>query len=238
MKKALWVSAGLVTACLVWGIWKESRHARRVLPGVWVGGQPAGGLTWEELRGRLQALAEARARQPVTVRAGAFRWMMAARQLGLRVEVEEAVRAAYGVGRHPQVGRRLRERWDLLWRPVAVELRTSVDRPRLAAFLDAVSGVVYAPPREGRLVVLSGRVEVVPHRDGVALDRAGAERVVRAALPASVHQVELPLKPVRPRWTTERLRALGISKRVASFFHTTSRRIPTAPTTSPWPPRA
>jgi len=183
----------------------------------WVGGQPAGGLTWEELRGRLQALAEARARQPVTVRAGAFRWMVAAGQLGLRVEVEEAVRAAYGVGRHPQVGRRLRERWNLLWRPVAVELRTSVDRPRLAAFLDAVSGVVYAPPREGRLVVLSGRVEVVPHRDGVALDRAGAERVLRAALPASVHQVELPLKPVRPRWTAERLRALGISKRVASF---------------------
>ena len=217
MRKALWVSAGVVAVCLVWGIWEEVRHAGRVWPGVWVGGQPAGGLTPEELRARLQALAERRARQPVTVRAGRLRWAVTAGQLGLRVEGEEAVQAAYRVGRGRELGRRLRERWDLLRGPVSVQVRTSVDGPRLAAFLDEVSKAVHAPPREGRLVVRSGRVEVVPHRDGVRLDRAEAERLLRAALLASTREVELPLKPLRPVWTTERLQALGISRQVASF---------------------
>jgi len=217
LRKALWVSAGVVAVCLVWGIGEEVRHAGRVWPGVWVGGQPAGGLTPEELRARLQALAERRARQPVTVRAGRLRWAVTAGRLGLRVEGEEAVQAAYWVGRGRELGRRLRERWDLLRGPVSVQVRTSVDGPRLAAFLDEVSKAVHAPPREGRLVVRSGRVEVLPHRDGVRLDRAEAERVLRAALLASTREVELPLKPLRPVWTTERLRALGISRQVASF---------------------
>lgn len=197
--------------------WDSFRHAGRVLPGVWVEGRPAAGLTPHELREFLEPLAQRELQRQLVVRAGGSQWTVRAWEAGLRVHVEDAVREAYGLGRHPHLGTRLEQRWRLRRGRVHLHLRRSVDPERLSALLDAVAKVVGVPPHDGRLVVHSGRVVVVPSRSGLSLGRPRARRALEAALVSGAAEADLPTKVVEPRWTTQRLLRLGIVRPVATF---------------------
>ncbi|MCS7236121.1 MAG: VanW family protein [Armatimonadota bacterium] len=217
MRSVLWVAAALAAALGAAATWDHVRHAGRVLPGVWVDGAPAGGMTPAQLGERLARSARAELSRPVQVRAGSRRWVVRAWQLGLQVDVEEGVRRAYLVGREGTWWSRVRQRWRLWRAAVEVEVPRRVEGRRQRAFLDRVSREVDVPAQDARLVVASGRVEVVPGRAGLAVDIPAAEERLRNALLLPVAEVELPVRRVEPRWTAERLVALGISQPVASF---------------------
>lgn len=217
MRRALWAAAGLAVALAGAAVWDDVQHAGRILPGVWVGGLAAGGLRPGELEARLWRAAREQLDRELVVRAGPYRWRVRTRDAGLRVDVGAAVRRAYQLGRHPNLLERAWERWRLWTGPVTVEVPWRVDHGRLRAFVRRVSRTVHVPPKEGRLVVVSGRVEVVPGQVGAALDEAHAVHALRTALLSFSREVELRVKVLQPVWTAERLRALGISGRVASF---------------------
>lgn len=217
MRTARWVAFGAVVVCAAGVGWDHVRYAGRVLPGVWVEGVPAGGLTAAQLRAQLLAAADRHLRARMVVRAGHARWEVQAAELGLRWDVDDAVRQAYRIGRHPNPIRRVQERWELWREGVVVRVPRRVEPAPLRAFLHRVGAAVGVPARDARLVVRSGKVEVVPGRTGRALDWAAAGRRLRAAVLRSAREVELPVRVVRPRWTEERLAALGIAERVASF---------------------
>lgn len=217
MRKVRWAAVAVAAVCAGAAAWDQVQHAGRVLPGVWIGGLPAGGWRTAELEARLQGAMQEQLDGKLVVRAGPYRWELRAREAGLRADVREGVRRAYRVGRHPNLVERARERWRLWRGPVRLEVPRWVDRGQLRAFVRLVAQTVHVPSREGRLVVRSGRVEVVPGSPGAALDEAQAERALRTALLSSSREVELSVKVLQPRWTAERLQALGISERVASF---------------------
>lgn len=217
MRRVLWAAAGLAVALAGAVVWDDAQHAGRILPGVWVGGLAAGGLRPGELEARLRRATREQLDRELVVRAGPYRWRVRTRDAGLRVDVGAAVRRAYQLGRHPNLLERAWERWRLWTGPVKVEVPWRVDHGRLRAFVRRVSRTVHVPPKEGRLVVVSGRVEVVPGQVGAALDEAHAVHALRTALLSFSREVELRVKVLQPVWTAQRLRALGISGRVASF---------------------
>ncbi|MDR7386160.1 MAG: VanW family protein [Armatimonadota bacterium] len=217
MRRVLWAAAGLAAAFAGAVVWDDAQHAGRILPGVWVGGLPAGGLRPGELEARLRRAAREQLDRELVVRAGPHRWRVRTRDAGLRVDVGAAVRRAYQLGRHPNPVERARERWRLWTGPVTVEVPWRVDHGQVRAFVRRVSRTVHVPPKEGRLVVVSGRVEVVPGEVGAALDEAQAEHALRSALLSFSREAQLSVKVLQPLWTAGRLRALGISDRVASF---------------------
>ncbi len=217
MRRLLGAAAVLAAALGAVAGWDQVHHAGRVLPGVWVEGSPAGGLTPAQLADRLTRSTRAERTRSIRVRADRRRWVVEAGQLGLQVDVEEAVRRAYLVGRQGAWWSRARQRWRLWTAGVEVKLPRRVDARRLRAFVDRVAREVDVPAQDGRLVVASGRVEVVPGRTGRAVDIPAAEERLRNALLLPAAEVELPVRRVQPRWTVERLVALGISQPVASF---------------------
>lgn len=216
MRAALGLVAAVV-ACAAVVVWDHVQHAGRVLPGVWVEGIPAGGLTAGQLRERLLEAAQPHLHAPLVVRAGGHRWTVRAADVGLRWDVDEAVRRAAGVGRHPDLFVRGRERWQLWRHGVTVAVPRRVDRARLQAFLHRVQAAVAVDARDARLAVKSGRVEVVPGRPGRTLDWAASDRLLGAALLSASPEVELPVRMVLPRWTERQLASLGIRERVATF---------------------
>ncbi|MDR5689686.1 MAG: peptidoglycan binding domain-containing protein, partial [Armatimonadota bacterium] len=198
MRRVLWAAAGLAAAFAGAVVWDDAQHAGRILPGVWVGGLPAGGLSSGELEARLRRAAREQLDRELVVRAGPHRWRVRTRDAGLRVDVGAAVRRAYQLGRHPNPVERARERWRLWTGPVTVEVPWRVDHGQLRAFVRRVSRTVHVPPKEGRLVVVSDRVEVVPGEVGAALDEAQAEHALRSALLSFSREAQLSVKVLQP----------------------------------------
>lgn len=207
------VCVGAATAAV---LWNEAIHVDKIYPGVWVEELYVGGMELSQAGKLLLRRARAEERRLVVVRVGQRTWVATAHALGLAVDTLPALQAAYQVGREPNPLQRLRQRLSRAHNAVRVPLHRSVDQTKSLAFLRGVSSAVRRPAREGRLQVSGGRVVVVPSEGGVELDPA-AHTILRQALFSGAREVMLPLRFVQPTWTTDRLKALGIRKPVATF---------------------
>ena len=102
----------------------EARYANRMYPGVRVDGEDFEGLTLLEARARMEDRWGAFAASPVVFRLGQRLWEPAGREIGVEVDYQIPLAAAYAWGRRGGWGTRLGEQRRTL--DVAKEWRTSV----------------------------------------------------------------------------------------------------------------
>ena len=96
----------------------------------------------------------------------------------------------------------------------------SIGGPGAERWLDRFGANVGKPPTDARFVVGgNGRVSIVPHTDGVALDEQGMRRrLLRAVLaPPAGRVAEVQVSPKAPDVTTSKARAMGIETVLASY---------------------
>lgn len=105
----------------------------------------------------------------------------------------------------------------LRFEPTGDRYRVSLDGGGLATSLAPRLDRLLRKPVDARFVVKSGRIGIVPSRDGVALAPDLLARSVLAGALSPSHTAELELKAVPPELTTAKARALGIRKPIASY---------------------
>ncbi len=197
---AVGASIAALLAVLVGLAFAGSRS--ELAPGTHVAGVDVGGLTRSEAIGKLDALFEEHADEPVTFVAGSTSYSFAANQLGVQPDWRGAVVAAEraGDGFGPLRGfRRLRARVF----GAEVLPRVAVSNAALEYVLDKIAEDVDRAPKSAALVRRGLRFRVVPEQAGTRLDRAaGAEVVVRTLgavdRPDAAASTALPIRVTEP----------------------------------------
>jgi vancomycin resistance protein YoaR len=107
----------------------------------------------------------------------------------------------------------------LLLLPADGERRLRIGGPAADAYFRRLARQVARPGRDAQFLVLpGGKVEVVPHVDGRALDVARtAENVLRASLSPGRRVAPIVMTTKQPARTTAEARAMGIKELVSSY---------------------
>ncbi|MBI3976017.1 MAG: VanW family protein [Armatimonadetes bacterium] len=190
-------------------------HRGRILPGVTINAIPVGDLTPEQARVRLEAVVAARLARTLDVRAGGPIASPTLADLGVRAEYDEAITAAYDLGREANLLRRLRTRWRLR-RGLDLPLRFTQDDGRIRAYVTALAATIASEPRDARVTVTDGEVVLTqPSTDGRVLDMAATVARIREAVAAEQAAVQAVVAVTRPRFTTDD--ALAITTPVAAY---------------------
>lgn len=195
-------AAALGTALVVGAGVVVLRSAEEALPGTTVAGTPVGGLDRGALGDAVERLAAARTTGTMTVTAGDVSSEVA-RSLVV-VDVDATVEAALDAGRDGVAARLLGPLLGAAGgdtgRPV--DLVVDLDSTALDQRIEAVAGIVDAPPDPGGIEVRGLTVEPVPPRVGQVLDQPAAATAVAEALTAGrVEPLPLPLVEQRPPTT-------------------------------------
>ncbi len=174
-------------------------YAERVLPGVSVAGVDASGLTQQELVARLEALPLGP--KTVEIVSDGRRVTVASSELGRRVDVDGAVAAALAAGRATGPLGDVPERIGM-WRDGrAVDLRISVDKDALTAWVAGRARALRVTPRNAQIVAgADGWVATTP-RDAKFLDETVAVGAIETAILSGTDaaaRVELPMTVVPP----------------------------------------
>lgn len=194
-------AAGVVAAVLVTGsaavVWPKG-DAGGFAPGATVQGIDLGGLSRAEaesrLRGRLAPFIES----AVTYRWDDRGWAASAADLGVDVDFDATLAAAWREGRSSS----LLSRYAILSAARhlgAVPVVLTVDHARLDAYLDGLAPEIAREPEDARLVADGAAITIQPARNGIALDLDAARRDTLAAIqrvmPADVVLQSLSLPP-------------------------------------------
>lgn len=190
-------------------------HRGRIVPGVSIHSVPVGDLTPPQARVRLEAVVTARLARVLDVRAGGPLAQPTLADLGVRAEYEEALTAAYDLGREANLVVRLRTRWQLRT-GIDVPLRFTQNDGRIRSYLAALASTIVAEPRDAQVTVIEDAVVVTqPSMDGRVLDVKTTAIRIRDAVARGDTVVEAAVSVKRPRLTTEA--AAAITTRLGGY---------------------
>lgn len=179
----------------------DRAKAAVLLDGTTVGGLHVGGLSTAAARTHLRERIEDPLRRPMSISGGGFERVASAWDLGLRVDVDEAVRKSLQRQRDGNVIRRL-------WRSVTdsgpdrFELPRSFDPEPLDELVGAASAAVAVEARSARLRVVDGWVKITPGRVGRRLDTGAAKEALTDAVRSGSRALTLPVLDVQPEIPT------------------------------------
>ncbi len=191
---AITLAVGVVVAVLA----EAAFTVGRIHPGVTVAGVPVGGMTSAQAGAALEAALPGIVERPVTVTFQGTEWRIDAADVGVSFDMEEHVRAAMGVGRKGGLLRAAGQRVRAWVRGVDVPVRPDAHPARMEDVLARVAKGIDVPPTDATVVVDGEKLTVRPARDGRALARDRAGRMVLAAMVSGSRTVQAPVKTVHP----------------------------------------
>ncbi len=164
----------LLIAVSVWGVALfETTYSDRVYAGVSAMGLDLGGLTRAEARTALhERLAQAQTAQLLYFRDGAQRYALTLSELGIRLDEEVLLNAAFAIGRHGDWSENLREQLDALLNGRSVTAAEIVDEGAAQVALKRLSRQVDRAPRDASLLLIGLQVMSEPAVVGRTLDVA------------------------------------------------------------------
>ena len=187
-----------------------SNHGRVVM-GVQSDGQTLSGMTESEVRHFFLEKARTKLkREAVVVTAGQKKWNIAAQDIDLTPDVEGAVEAAYGVGRHGSILRNTADQMRLAIFGANVPLTATFSEEKLAARCNDIAASLARAPQNATLSVDgNGAVE---HHAAVIGRKADADAVVQTVTPklqslALTAHAEIPIEDAAPAVTDADLAA-------------------------------
>jgi lipoprotein-anchoring transpeptidase ErfK/SrfK len=190
------IGAGVVFLALASHMANQAWYDGRILPGVTIGGQDAGGLSL------------AAARQLVGDEAGSYRlrlnvagehYQLTAAQLGVTFDQERTVDAAYASGRGA---------WLPPLHHEPVRLAYELNRSQLNDFAASVEQRVGTQPVDAGVVVKNGSLTTIPDKNGFTIDKRGLEDLVEEDVSTGGSGEAMDLTP-RPQTADIRTGMLG-----------------------------
>jgi len=214
--------AGLICGVLVVLVGASVVHGEeRVLPGVRLplGGVDLQGRTREQGLQALSALEKRLTAAPLFLHCRNRSWRLDPRTIGLRLDREAMIEAALKAGRDVPWWQRWSRQRRLRQEGLTIPLTVVFNRESFYRQLDALGREVSTPPRDAALRVRADDgIEIIPGRDGMAVDKQKAERDLLAALRAGrMPEIELSLIKVHPRVTADAVAAMGINGLLAAY---------------------
>ncbi|MDE2815126.1 MAG: VanW family protein [Chloroflexota bacterium] len=187
LKAAAVPAAGLVGGS-VFGV-ARSQAGRYALPGTFIGSVDISGLSMAEANALVAAQWQDYLRNPVVFGYEEATWTPTATEIGLIVEIEEAIRAAFA-----REQRRMWYWFSGLSARNQVELPIFLNSTVALGFLNAIAKQIDRPPENSALERQADQVRVVPGADGKRLDREAALKLL--ALPSDPPQRQVVYLPV------------------------------------------
>ncbi|HET8524256.1 MAG TPA: VanW family protein [Thermomicrobiales bacterium] len=195
-------AAGLTTAA-AW----PARCNGKFYPGASILGVDLGGLSRAEALNKLQTRLSSFERNAISFQLGDRTWTASASDLGVAVDYQTSLDAAWQHGR----GDGLRGRYlALATEASAVEpLTLTLDTMVLNQFLAKLDQAISKPARDAKLIVKGGDVRVRAAKSGVKLDVADTrERTLTALKTVSPSEITLRTSAVKPIVATSDLKAI------------------------------
>lgn len=194
-------------------------HTGTILPGVTVAGINVAGLSPEEAERRLSDHIHARLREPIYIFLAGESWTEIPADLGLTVDLKNAVHQAVAVGHVGNVVDRILDRLTAVRDGIDLTVPVKVDQQALDSWLASVASRFEKPPKNASLRLGSdGDVEIIPSQSGYVLDtRDLAHRLAAASLRATARSVRIPLKSVEPVRSTADVQASGAHSLMGAY---------------------
>ena len=123
---ALWVLIPLIIVSILLARF-EWRYRNRIFPGVQVLGIDLSGMTPEDAQASLAIAVQSYTPPPVTLRYGDQIWPLSAKDMGIKVSVNDSLVQAYAAGRNGNFIQNLEAQWQLFWRGKRLQPSVSVD---------------------------------------------------------------------------------------------------------------
>lgn len=213
MKKNIWarcltisvMTAGLLTAL------PQDAAASEIPNGIYVGDQNLGGMTKEEAEKQVEQYVESMAKQKITLDVDGSLVDTTAEALGFHwtnTDVMEQTAATYAGG---NLIRRYMNLVDLEKEPVTVELETSVDEGKVAAFIEAECSSLTAEAQDATIVRENGAFVITPAVIGKKVDVDATKEALDQAIAGGLTepvQVAAVIEEAQPAITTEQLETI------------------------------
>lgn len=193
---ALTVLVGVAGVAGAWAMSYDRRTSQRLLPGTSIEGVDVGGLRPAEAIERLRSRLEDPLRRPVTLRAGTNEIETTPWDLGLRVDVEAAVRTAQGTASGNAVTRVWQRLFTNPQRHVdaAPKWQPEVLDERLADLATRIRTEAQAPALDAS----TGWLKTTAGKPGLEVDLARAKESLSASVRLGDSLVRLPTSTVAP----------------------------------------
>jgi vancomycin resistance protein YoaR len=157
-------------------------YDERVYPQVSVAGMNVGGMDRESALAVLQERASELEQGTITLTYADHTWTPTLKELGVSVNFDATLGAAYDVGREEGAWDRVTSTMGLLRDEHHVPLQMTINEGALDAWFAIVNEDLGIPPHDAYIVVEDGKARVEPEIDGTIVDRAAAEQMIVGAI--------------------------------------------------------
>jgi len=190
---------GLLAAMLAAGIYAYFQALGLIVPGVYVGAIPLGGLPANEAAQKLNAAWTGT--QQVTLAAGDRAWKASPAEFGLNFDAQATADRAAGVGRHQGVYTDALDMLDALMTGWAIDPVVRFDEATARDGLNQWAATIKLDPQNATLQIAGDQLVAAPGVDGYQLDVEATVRAIGAdpAAPLVTGNLPLILIPIAPR---------------------------------------
>lgn len=187
----------------------SAAHDGRIYRGVKVLGADLGGMTLTEAQATLSQASSGYPEGNVTVRDGSRTWTFAPADLGLGVDVDGTLEAAFNYGRSGDMMSDLGSKLNALFSGTSVAPLLAHDRAKVAQAVAGIAAEVDRPAVDSKLQRdADGRVTITPSATGSLLDReALSDDLAKSMSSVPLAPVSLRMRDQAPSITEEALRS-------------------------------
>jgi vancomycin resistance protein YoaR len=157
-------------------------YSDRVYPQVSVSGMNIGGLTRDEARAVLEARSVELEYGSVVLTHGDQTWAPTLTQLGVAVDYDATLDAAFGIGREESAWERVGSTFGLLRNDRHVPLLMTFNPNAMNDWFDTVNNDLGIPPHNAYIVVEDGKARIEAEVDGTVVDSAAVRNMVITSL--------------------------------------------------------
>jgi vancomycin resistance protein YoaR len=180
----------------------------KITPGVTALNASVGGLARAEAVTRVAPEVQLLLDRPLVIQGADQSWATTPRELGLRLDPNELVDAAYSIGRQGSPFDRLGDQLDVLVHGRTISAASTTDRTALDGSLAGMASQIERAPTDARLTLnKDGTVTLNQAQNGLAVDIGASRDQLTLALNAGAPSVALVTTPIPPSIPDEQLQA-------------------------------
>ena len=182
----------------------DSGHADVIAPGVRIAGIDVGGLRAAQARKLLDRRLVQPLERPIRLRFHTYRVVVRPRRAGVRVDVTKMVGTAVRLSRDGGLVHRLLRDFHHRRLNAAIRLRAGLSDAALRRLSRHVAHALDRPAEDAQVIPSSAALQIVPSHPGRAVRQDALTHMLASRLlrPHRGATVTIPMKPVRPRWTS------------------------------------
>lgn len=191
----------------------------RIADGVWAGPWELGGLTRTQASELIEVNFGAVKNKPILLEYMGRKWSILPVDVGMRLNKDNVVDAAYAIGHTGNIWRKISERRQAAQKPIYLELPLTVNNDKLLAYLSVLKSEIDRPAMNAWLTWKpKAAVQITPHQTGRVLElNKLAGQISAVTLRDRNRRIYLPVQQIKPDITYDELAAFNFKNVVAQY---------------------